>query len=72
MMKQDLVDIKGHPGYARVKNTGVILNINKNEIQAARERKEKRLEKEKEIQNLKDEVSDIKSMLKTIVEKLNG
>ena len=46
MMKQDLVDIKGHPGYARVKNTGVILNINKNEIQAARERKEKRLEKD--------------------------
>ena len=71
-MKQSLVKIKGHSGYARVKDTGIILNINKNEIQAARERKQKRLENEKEIKNLKNEVSDIKSMLKTIVEKLDG
>ena len=71
-MKQNLVKIKGHSGYARVKGTGIILNINKSEIQAARERKQKRLDKEKEIEDLKNEVSDIKTMLKTIVEKLDG
>ena len=48
------------------------MNINKNEIQAARERKQKRLDKEKELKDLKNEVGDIKSMLKTIVEKLDG
>ena len=71
-MKQGLVKVKGHSGYARVRDTGIILNINKNEVQAVRERKQKRLENEKEIKDLKNEVSEIKSMLKTIVEKLDG
>lgn len=71
-MKQSLVKIKGHSGYARVKDTGIVLNINKNEIQTAREKKQRRLQNEKEIKDLKNEVSNIKSMLKTIVEKLDG
>lgn len=71
-MKQNLVKIKGHSGYARVKDTGIVLNINKNEIQTAREKKQRRLQNEKEIKDLKNEVSNIKSMLKTIVEKLDG
>jgi len=71
-MKQDLIRVRGDRNYARVKGSNVILNINKNEIQAAKERKQKRLESEKEIEDLKNEVSDIKSMLKTIVEKLDG
>ena len=68
----NLKNIKGHPGYARVGNSGVILNINKNEIEAAKKRKAERLLKEKELSELKNEVSDIKDMLKTIVEKLDG
>ena len=71
-MRQNLVKVKGDPNYARVKGSNVVLNINKNEIYAAKERKQKRLESEKEIEDLKNEVSDIKSMLKTLVEKLDG
>jgi len=67
-----LKNIKGHPGYARVGNSGVILNINKNEIEAAKKRKAEKLKKEKELSELKNEVSDIKDMLKIIVEKLDG
>ena len=69
---EKLKNIKGHPGYARVGNSGVILNINKNEIEADKKRKAERLKKEKEIIDLKNEVSDIKDMLKVIVEKLDG
>ena len=68
----NLKNIKGHPGYARVGNSGVILNINKNEIEAAKKRKAEKLKKEKELSELKNEVSDIKDMLKIIVEKLDG
>lgn len=69
---KNLKNIEGHSGYARVGNTGVIVNINKSEIEAARKRKAERLLKDKELTELKDEVSDIKNMLKTLVEKLDG
>ena len=44
---KNLKNIEGHSGYARVGNTGVIVNINKSEIEAARKRKAERLIKDK-------------------------
>ena len=63
--------IEGHWGYVKDEN-GAILNINKEEIEAAKKRKEQRRNQEKELSQLKDEVGDIKKMLTQIVEKLNG
>ena len=63
--------IEGHIGYVKDEN-GVVLNVNNNEIEAAKKRKELMRQKDKEINELKDEVSDIKKMLTQIVEKLNG
>tara|TARA_B100000242_G_scaffold74496_1_gene48037 strand:+ start:176 stop:385 length:210 start_codon:yes stop_codon:yes gene_type:complete len=67
-----LVKVQGHRNYVRDKNSGAILNINKAEIEEARKRKAERLEKDKEIESLKNEVSDIKSMLTKVIEKLDG
>ena len=64
--------VKGHEGYFRDTNTGAILNVNKEEIEAARKRKALRQQQEQDINNLKNEVSDIKTMLSTIIEKLDG
>ena len=64
--------IEGHEGYVKNTETGVILNVNKEEIEAARKRKALRQQQEQDINNLKNEVSDIKTMLGTIIEKLNG
>ena len=69
---KNLKNIEGHSGYARVGDTGVVVNINKAEIEAARKRKAERIKKEKELFDLKNEVSDIKDMLKVKVEKLDG
>ena len=66
------VKVQGHNGYVRDKSNGAILNINNEEIEAAKRRKAERLNKDKEISELKNEVSDIKKMLTQIVEKLNG
>jgi len=63
--------IEGHWGYVKDEN-GAVLNINKEEIEAAKKRKAERLNQKKELNELKDEVGDIKKMLTQIVEKLNG
>tara|TARA_Y100001935_G_C16960104_1_gene339011 strand:+ start:212 stop:421 length:210 start_codon:yes stop_codon:yes gene_type:complete len=68
---KNYVKVEGHHGYVR-DNTGVILNTNQDQIDAARKRKAERKKQQNEINELKNEVSDIKQMLTKIVEKLNG
>ena len=65
-------NVEGHGDLVRDISTGAILNINKNEISAARRRKLERRQKEKEFEDLKNEVGDIKNMLTKIIEKLDG
>ena len=65
-------NVEGHSNLVRDTSTGAILNINKDEISAARKRKLERKQKEQEFDNLKDEVGDIKKMLTQIIEKLDG
>ena len=64
--------VEGNSDLVRDTSTGAILNINKDEINAARKRKLERKQKEKEFEDLKNEVSDIKNMLTKIIEKLDG
>ena len=66
------IKVDGHSGLVRDTSTNAILNINKDEITAARKRKLERRQKEKEFEDLKNEVSDIKNMLTKIIEKLDG
>tara|TARA_B100000212_G_scaffold180746_1_gene136030 strand:+ start:39 stop:248 length:210 start_codon:yes stop_codon:yes gene_type:complete len=66
------IKIEGHNGYVRDKKSGAVLNLNKSEIEAAKKRKQQRATKEQELDNLKNEVSDIKIMLTKIIEKLDG
>ena len=73
----DLIKVDGHSGIGRDTKTGAIININKKEVEAARERKKKRLEAREEknklasqVNTLENEVADIKDMLTKILEKL--
>jgi len=63
------IKIEGETSFVRDVNTGAILNINKNEINAARERKRQRKIKEQELQDLKNDVSEIKELLVKLIEK---
>tara|TARA_B100000941_G_scaffold205879_1_gene150207 strand:- start:319 stop:528 length:210 start_codon:yes stop_codon:yes gene_type:complete len=67
-----LVKVEGHNGYLKNTETGVVLNNNVSEIDAARKRKVQRKQQEDDINNLKNEVSDIKQMLGKLMEKLDG
>ena len=64
--------VKDHDNLVRDKDTNVIININRSEIEQAKKRKAERIKKEQEINNLKNEVSEIKSMLTKVIEKLDG
>ena len=48
---------------------GVVLNINMNEGEKASERKRVRKQKDKELEDLKNEVSEIKELLVKLIEK---
>lgn len=66
------IKVEGHTNLIRDNNSGAVLNINKNDISAARKRKLERRQKEQEFEDLKNEVGDIKNMLTKIIEKLDG
>ena len=64
--------VKDHENLVRDKDTNVIININRSEIEQAKKRKAERIKKEQELNNLKNEVSEIKSMLTKVIENLDG
>ena len=62
--------VDGNSSFARDVNTGAIVNINKEEISAAREAKKRRKNKDEEFEQLKNDVSEMKELLNKLVEKL--
>jgi len=63
--------VENHPNLAK-DNKGIIHNINKDEIHIARHQKLARRKKEEEIDQLKKDVDDIKSLLHQLIEKQNA
>ena len=66
------VKVEGHPDLVRDRNSGAILNINSNAMTAARERKKFFNDRQKEIDEIKKDVSDIKNILMQLIEDKNG
>lgn len=71
------IPVEGKPDLARDKKTGAIVNINKDEIRIARERKNLRKTQQAEFQqlrhdvdSLKEDIGDIKLLLTKLAEKL--
>jgi len=66
-----LIRIEGKPNLAKDEESGAIVNTDEHEIEQAKELKEKRKEKEEEFAQLKNDVSELKDMMKTIIEKMS-
>jgi|TARA_B100001094_G_C18087759_1_gene748678 hypothetical protein len=69
-MGSKYIMVKNSDGLARDRRTGGIVNINRSEIDLARARKESKNKKEREFEQLKTDVSEMKELLNTIIEKL--
>jgi uncharacterized FlaG/YvyC family protein len=70
MTTDKLIKVDGNAGLARDPKTGAIININRQEIVNARAAKKRRKEKDQELEDLKNEVGEIKELLNKLVEKL--
>jgi hypothetical protein len=68
--KINSIKIQGHPNLVKDLNSGAILNINSDAINRARIKKKLDAEKEKELDELKNDVSEIKQMLAQITKKM--
>lgn len=67
---KDYIPVAGNSSLARDPKTGAIVNINTEELKAARDRKAARQNEKQEIQQLKTDVAEIKQMLAKLVERL--
>ena len=61
--------VQDKPGYVKNSDTGVILNINKTEVEQARERKRLRKQKDQELEDIKNDIRDLKEMVLKLIEK---
>lgn len=75
MMKSSqnyLTQVRGHNNLFRNEATGMIVSINKHSSSHYKKQRELKMKEKKELAELKTEVGDIKSMLKQLLEKING
>ena len=63
------VRIEGNGSYARDTESGAIININTSEFEKMKKIRENRKKKDNEIVELQNDVSEIKSLLKQLLEK---
>ena len=66
------ISVEGDTDFVKDQDTGAILNTNRSEIHQAKERKKARLQQQNELDDLKQDVSDMKIMLSKILEKIDG
>lgn len=66
------INIEDNPGWKRDKHTNAVINVNGDEIQKARMAKRGRQSQRDEINTLKEEIGEIKDLLKTLIGKYDG
>ena len=75
-MRDKFYKVEGHSNLIKNPNTGVMLNVNTTELGRAKKRKSAKILKKKseesivnEVNQLRSDVDDIKSMLQQLIEK---
>ena len=69
MNENRYIQVEGNPSLVRDRESGAILNSDVSEIKRQKEIKRKNLLKEQELVELKEEVSELKDLVKQLVEK---
>ena len=63
------IPVEGHTNLVRDASTGAIINIDKSKAAKAKKAREERLREKHEIEELKNDVAEIKSLLKQLLER---
>lgn len=64
-----MIPVEGHKGLYRDQKTNAILNTNDNEYEEYMKLKNSKLKEKTEIESIKEEINEIKSLLKKLLEK---
>ena len=65
-----MIRVEGHPHLYRDEKSGAIINTDSSSFAAYQQAKNKKAIERKELDTMKEEISEIKQMLAKIVEKL--
>jgi hypothetical protein len=65
----EYIKVEGEENLVRDRSSNAIININTNEIARSRAARLTRIKKDQELQELKSEVTEIKSLLLQLLEK---
>ena len=64
------IQVEGNPNLVKDITNGAVINVDKNSVKKAKLLKSKMAKKEEEIETLKNDVAEIKSILNKLIEKL--
>lgn len=67
--KRKLIPVKDDTSFARDPKTDALLNINKQELEQRKKIRRSQKKQKEEIQGIKDDIVEIKNLLKQILEK---
>ena len=65
-----MIKVDGHPDLVKDPRSGAVINTHVEAMKAARLRKERMKDKEQKLQQLENDVSEMKQMLELILKKL--
>jgi len=68
----DLIPIRNNKSLYRDENSGAVINCSTNEFDSYLQQKNEELKKRSELQNLKNDVNELKDMMKLILSKLDS
>ena len=68
----DLIPIRNNKSLYRDENSGAVINCSNNEFDSYLQQKNEELKKRSELQNLKNDVNELKDMMKLILSKLDS
>ena len=66
------IPVEGNPGYYRDSESGAIINDSDSEFQAYLNEKKRRVSELSEFNTLKNEVNELKDIMKIIISKLDA
>lgn len=72
LFDMNLVPVEGHSGLYRDPSSGAIINCSDSDFDAYLNMKQHKINEKREIETLKNEVGEIKDMMKLILSKLDS
>jgi len=70
MTKSSLIPVEGHPNFCRDKNTGAIINTDSSSFAAYHQRNSQKKMERLEIEEMKNDISEMKEMMRKLIAKL--